>query len=70
MFQAVNILSGPAAHCGPRVQKAWEFEHPRKDVVLDAQGGRDHMHFNPQLMLIFVSQGFHSVIRTTLVRRI
>lgn len=46
MFQAVNILSGtkipdPEHRCGPRVQECWEFEHPRKDVVVNAQGGLD-----------------------------
>lgn len=43
MFQAVNILSGtklpdPDDRCGPQVQECWEFEHPRKDVVVNAQG--------------------------------
>ncbi|PPQ67483.1 hypothetical protein CVT25_006024 [Psilocybe cyanescens] len=42
MFQAVNILSGTKAsadgRCGPQVQECWEFEHPRRDAVLDSQG--------------------------------
>ncbi|KAJ3485793.1 hypothetical protein NLJ89_g11868 [Agrocybe chaxingu] len=42
MFQAVNILSGTKAtidgRCGPQVQECWEFEHPRRDAVLDARG--------------------------------
>uniref|UniRef100_A0A8H8CMM8 Protein arginine N-methyltransferase n=1 Tax=Psilocybe cubensis TaxID=181762 RepID=A0A8H8CMM8_PSICU len=42
MFQAVNILSGTKAsvdgRCGPQVQECWEFEHPRREAVLDAQG--------------------------------
>jgi len=42
MFQAVNILSsnggGISGECGERVQEAWEFVHPRSNVVLDAQG--------------------------------
>ncbi|KII89931.1 hypothetical protein PLICRDRAFT_40111 [Plicaturopsis crispa FD-325 SS-3] len=42
MFQAVNILSGDGGglggRCGPQVQECWEFEHPRKDAVLNAQG--------------------------------
>ncbi|TFK40311.1 shk1 kinase-binding protein 1 [Crucibulum laeve] len=41
MFQAVNILSGanPAnGRCGPQVQECWEFEHPRRDPVLDTNG--------------------------------
>ena len=43
MFQAVNILSGtkipdPDQRYGPQVQECWEFEHPRKDVVVNAQG--------------------------------
>lgn len=42
MFQAVNILSGQGAddggRCGPQIQECWEFEHPRRDVVLDEQG--------------------------------
>ena len=43
MFQAVNILSGGqgadhAGRCGPQIQECWEFEHPRRDVVLDERG--------------------------------
>jgi protein arginine N-methyltransferase 5 len=42
MFQAVNILSGDgggeAGRCGPPVQACWEFEHPRRDAVLDMRG--------------------------------
>ena len=43
MFQAINILSGNggglSGNCGPKVQECWEFEHPRKDAVLDERGG-------------------------------
>ncbi|KAI3618068.1 shk1 kinase-binding protein 1 [Moniliophthora roreri] len=42
MFQAVSILSGEgggvSGQCGPKIQECWEFEHPRKDVVLNEQG--------------------------------
>ena len=42
MFQAVNILSGQGAddggRCGPQIQECWDFEHPRRDVVLDERG--------------------------------
>jgi len=42
MFQAVNILSGDggglSGKCGPQIQECWEFEHPRRDPVLDARG--------------------------------
>ncbi|KAJ7593057.1 PRMT5-domain-containing protein [Mycena floridula] len=45
MFQAVNVLSGErdpstgfSGNCGPQIQECWEFEHPRKDVVLDEAG--------------------------------
>lgn len=40
MFQAVNILSGTKAsgRCGPQIQECWEFEHPRRDPVLDSNG--------------------------------
>lgn len=42
MFQAVNILSGDggglSGRCGSQIQECWEFEHPRKDPVLDARG--------------------------------
>ncbi|KAF8656778.1 hypothetical protein AX16_002330 [Volvariella volvacea WC 439] len=42
MFQAVNVLSGDGGgvqgRCGPQIQACWEFEHPRKDVVLDSRG--------------------------------
>lgn len=43
MFQAVNILSGEgggfSGKCGPKIQECWDFEHPRRDPVLDARGG-------------------------------
>lgn len=44
MFQAVNILSADGSvltsgRCGPQIQECWEFEHPRKEAVLDARGG-------------------------------
>jgi protein arginine N-methyltransferase 5 len=42
MFQAVNILSGQGdddgGRCGTQTQECWEFEHPRRDVVLDERG--------------------------------
>lgn len=42
MFQAVNILSGTKTtvdgRCGPQVQECWEFEHPRRDAVLNSRG--------------------------------
>ena len=42
MFQAVNILSGQGdddgGRCGAQIQECWEFEHPRRDVVLDERG--------------------------------
>ncbi|KAF9266605.1 PRMT5-domain-containing protein [Marasmius fiardii PR-910] len=47
MFQAVNILSGDgggaSGKCGPKIQECWEFEHPRRDVVLNERGW---LHFN------------------------
>lgn len=42
MMSAVNILSGEgggvAGRCGERVQQCWQFEHPRRDLILDASG--------------------------------
>ncbi|KAJ7707762.1 PRMT5-domain-containing protein [Mycena rosella] len=42
MFQAVNLLSGDGGgtngRCGPQIQECWEFEHPRRDAVLDERG--------------------------------
>ena len=42
MFQNVNILSGDGGgaggRCGPKIQGCWEFEHPRKDVIVDERG--------------------------------
>ncbi|CCM04304.1 uncharacterized protein FIBRA_06475 [Fibroporia radiculosa] len=42
MFRAINILSddggGLSGNCGPKVQECWEFEHPRREAVLDEQG--------------------------------
>lgn len=45
MFQNVNILSGDdvgfvsSGRCGPQIQECWEFEHPKKDMILDERGG-------------------------------
>jgi len=43
MMSAVNILSGEgggvAGRCGDRVQQCWQFEHPRRDLILDTKGG-------------------------------
>lgn len=42
MLQSINILSGDggglSGNCGPQIQECWEFEHPRRDAVLDANG--------------------------------
>ncbi|KAF5377338.1 hypothetical protein D9757_008023 [Collybiopsis confluens] len=42
MFQAVNLLSGDgpglSGLCGPQVQECWEFEHPRRNPVLNPEG--------------------------------
>ncbi|KAH7930189.1 PRMT5-domain-containing protein [Leucogyrophana mollusca] len=42
MFQNVSILSGDGGgaggRCGSQVQECWEFEHPRKDAVVDERG--------------------------------
>ena len=47
MFQAVNVLSGDGGgtngRCGPQIQECWEFEHPRRDAVLDERTGTDHL---------------------------
>jgi protein arginine N-methyltransferase 5 len=41
-MSAVNILSGEgggvAGRCGERVQQCWQFEHPRRDLILDPSG--------------------------------
>jgi hypothetical protein len=51
MFHAVNILSsqggGDGGRCGAQVQECWEFEHPRRDVVLDNRGGSPEFHAGP-----------------------
>lgn len=45
MMSQVNVLSADAsgsgsgsARCGERVQQCWQFEHPRRDLILDASG--------------------------------
>ncbi|ORX34266.1 putative shk1 kinase-binding protein 1 [Kockovaella imperatae] len=42
MMQAVNVLSGDgggaSGRCGDRIQQCWLFEHPRRDLVLNADG--------------------------------
>ncbi|TFY64898.1 hypothetical protein EVJ58_g2326 [Rhodofomes roseus] len=54
MFQAINILSGNggglSGNCGPKVQECWEFEHPRKDAVLNEQGTRDTTLYAREIM--------------------
>lgn len=46
MLQAINIMSGDgggiSGKCGAQVQECWEFEHPRRDAVLNSQGKVDH----------------------------
>ena len=45
MLQAFNFLGedspgpGHGGRCENRIQRCWEFEHPRKDAVLDSRGG-------------------------------
>ncbi|KIP05028.1 hypothetical protein PHLGIDRAFT_129142 [Phlebiopsis gigantea 11061_1 CR5-6] len=42
MLQSIKILSGDggglSGKCGPQIQECWEFEHPRRDAVLNDQG--------------------------------
>ncbi|RXK42065.1 protein arginine N-methyltransferase 5 [Tremella mesenterica] len=42
MMSAVNALSGegpgPSGRCGERIQQCWQFEHPRKDLILGDDG--------------------------------
>lgn len=66
MFQAVNILSGTKAsgRCGPQIQECWEFEHPRRDPVLDSNGM--YSAIVAPLPNKCDVQVFHSLIVTTL----
>jgi hypothetical protein len=51
MFHAVNILSsqggGDGGRCGSQIQECWEFEHPRRDVVLNDRGRSSEIHAGP-----------------------
>jgi protein arginine N-methyltransferase 5 len=42
MMQQVNLLSanggGASGRCGLGIQQCWQFEHPRRDLVLDGSG--------------------------------
>lgn len=42
MMSQVNVLSadggGASGRCGERVQQCWQFEHPRRDLILDSSG--------------------------------
>lgn len=42
MLQSIKILSGDggglSGKCGPQIQECWEFDHPRRDAVLNTQG--------------------------------
>lgn len=42
MFQAANILSGGTKN--EKVQEAWEFVHPRSDVLTDPNGNQSSFH--------------------------
>lgn len=57
MMSAVNILSGEgggiAGRCGDRVQQCWQFEHPRRDLILDTTGESSLSH--PALHTSFVA---------------
>ena len=42
MLQSIKILSGDggglSGKCGQQIQECWEFEHPRRDALLNEQG--------------------------------
>lgn len=42
MMQNVNLLSGDgggaSGRCGERIQQCWQFEHPRRDLILSSTG--------------------------------
>ncbi|WRT64001.1 uncharacterized protein IL334_000928 [Kwoniella shivajii] len=42
MMSQVNLISGDgggiSGRCGEKVQQCWQFEHPRRDLILDATG--------------------------------
>ncbi|WWC58407.1 uncharacterized protein I303_100947 [Kwoniella dejecticola CBS 10117] len=42
MMSQVNLISGDgggvSGRCGEKVQQCWQFEHPRRDLILDASG--------------------------------
>ncbi|WVF70794.1 hypothetical protein IAT40_005588 [Kwoniella sp. CBS 6097] len=42
MMSQVNLISGEgggiSGRCGEKVQQCWQFEHPRRDLILDATG--------------------------------
>ncbi len=69
MFQAVNILSGDGGGirgvCGPRVQECWEFEHPRRDAVLNEQG-KLSCQISGKRSIYLPSKGFLLLIATIL----
>lgn len=55
MFQAVNILSGTKSsadgRCGPQIQECWEFEHPRREAILDTRGKFDIAFWGGHVLL-------------------
>ncbi|WVQ62352.1 uncharacterized protein L199_000492 [Kwoniella botswanensis] len=42
MMSQVNLISGDgggvSGRCGEKVQQCWQFEHPRRDLILDSSG--------------------------------
>lgn len=52
MLYSVNILSsdsgGVSGKCGPKIQECWEFDHPRREAVLDEHGDQIVLNFDAQ----------------------
>lgn len=53
MMSAVNILSGDgggvAGRCGEKIQQCWQFNHPRLDLILDANGMSRQRHLHTKI---------------------
>lgn len=55
MLHSVNILSsasgGVSGKCGPKIQECWEFEHPRREAVLNEQGEDESLNVSAKCSL-------------------
>lgn len=57
-LQSIQTLSGQgggmSGRCGPHIQECWEFEHPRKEVVVDSNGVFHFLRTQGNLFILYL----------------